>query len=218
MFERPFKLKNNDQQRVFFTSDTHFSHNHEFIYKARGYDNREEHDNALIKKINGLVRPEDILFHLGDFCLNLQDSDYREIVRRINCQNIHYIWGNHNSRIRKQYEDAVLSEFKRDDIEVYPLTVGKLTYQGYYREITVEGQQIVLHHYPHDVFNQQRKRAWQLSGHSHGNNPKTQIQSPNQKILDVGWDAHKRPLSFKEIQKIMGAKALLLPKKSLTLD
>ena len=206
MFERPLKLTHNDSHRVYFTSDTHFNHDQKFIYESRGYKNRYEHNDALINKINELVRAQDILFHLGDFCLNIQMEEFNTLIKRINCQHIHYIWGNHNSRIRELYEETMSREFQRNDIEVYPYTVGRLIYQGYYKEITVEGQAIVLHHYPHDIFNQQQKSSWQLSGHSHYGNPRTQVTFIDKKILDVSWDGHKKPLSFTEIQKIMSNK------------
>ena len=205
MFERPLKLMHNDSHKVFFTSDTHFRHNQSFIFETRGYKNRYEHDDALIAKINEVVRTEDTLIHLGDFCLNITLPEFNEILARINCQNVAYIWGNHNSCIRRYYEDAVATEYDKD-IEVYPYAVGKLTYLGYYKELIVNGHMIVIHHYPHQIFNQMQQGAWQLSGHSHYSNPTTQLDHPDNKILDVGWDGHGKPLSFPEIQKIMMTK------------
>jgi calcineurin-like phosphoesterase family protein len=212
MFERPLKINHNDDHKVFFTSDTHFNHDKPFIYEARGYKTRYEHNDALIAKINELVRPQDTLIHLGDFCLNITPPEFNEILARINCQNILYIWGNHNSCIRKYYEDAVrghlnMVRFNGEDsnegISVYPYKVGKLTFLGDYKEIIVNGHMIVIHHYPHQIFNQMQKGAWQLSGHSHYTNPTTRLENPVNKILDVGWDGHAKPLSFPEIQKIM---------------
>ena len=202
MFERPLKLIHNDDHKVFFTSDTHFRHNQSFIFEARGYKDRYEHDDALIAKINEVVRPEDTLFHLGDFCLNITPPEFESILSRINCNNIAYIWGNHNSCIRRFYEDAVTTQYGID-MEVYPYAIGKLTYLGYYKELIVNGHMIVIHHFPHQIWNQMQKGAWQLSGHSHYTNPTTQVEYPDNKILDVGWDGHGKPLSFPEIQKIM---------------
>jgi calcineurin-like phosphoesterase family protein len=157
----------------------------------------------LIAKINEVVRPEDTLIHLGDFCLNITPPEFEEILRRINCDNILYIWGNHNSCIRRMYEETLEGLYQRNDIEIYPYKIGKITYLGYYKELIVNGHMIVIHHYPHQIFNQMQKGAWQLSGHSHYTNPTTQVENTDNKILDVGWDGHGKPLSFPEIQKIM---------------
>ena len=203
MFERPLKLIHNDDHRVYFTSDTHFNHDKVFIYESRGYKNRYEHNDALVEKINEVVRPEDTLIHLGDFCLNITMPEYEQLLGRLNCQHIGYIWGNHNSCIRRKYEETLSDEYRHKDIEVYPHTIGKITYLGYYKEIVVNGHQIILHHYPHQIWNQMQKGAWQLSGHSHYTNPTTQLDNPDNKILDVGWDGHGKPLAFNEIQKIM---------------
>jgi calcineurin-like phosphoesterase family protein len=214
MFERPLKIIHDELQRVYFTSDTHFNHNQKFIYESRGYKSVTEHNDALIHKINEVVRSQDILIHLGDFCLNITTDEFNNILSRINCQNIIYIWGNHNSCIRKHYEDAVslhldtvkfsnYNDQLNNNINVYPYKVGKLTFLGDYKEIIVNGQLIVLHHYPHQIFNGMRKNTWQLSGHSHYTNPTTRADSTENKILDVSWDGHAKPLSFSDIQKIM---------------
>jgi calcineurin-like phosphoesterase family protein len=206
MFERPLKINHSDNQRVYFTSDTHFNHDKDFVYSSRGYKDRYEHNDALIAKINELVRPQDVLFHLGDFCLNITMPEFEQLIARINCNNIYYIWGNHNSCIRRQYEETLRGEYQRDDIEVYPYKVGKITYLGDYKEVMVNGHLIVLHHYPHQIWNQMQKFTWQLSGHSHYTNPTTQLENVNNRILDVGWDGHSKPLAFNEIQKIMANK------------
>jgi len=212
MFERPLKLTHSENHKVYFTSDTHFNHAKNFIFEARGYKSVAEHNDALIAKINEVVRPEDTLIHLGDFCLNITPPEFESILSRINCNNILYIWGNHNSCIRRIYEDAVAGHLNlvrfnginpNDGVEVYPYTIGKITYLGYYKELIVNGHMIVIHHYPHQIFNQMQKGAWQLSGHSHYTNPTTQVENTDNKILDVGWDGHGKPLSFPEIQKIM---------------
>lgn len=208
MFERPLKLTHNEDQKVFWTSDTHFYHNREFIYEKRGYTSRDEHTDGLINIINQLVRPQDILIHTGDFCLNISMQEFLSVLDRINCENIYYIWGNHNSRIRQYYEDSITKQYGSNDIEVYPHRVGKINFLGYYKEIIVNGQLIVLSHYPIQIFNQQQKGAWCLGGHSHYTNADTQEKCEYGKILDVGWDGFGQPLSFDDLSQIMSKKSL----------
>ncbi len=208
MFERPLKLNYNDDHGVFFTSDTHFNHAKNFIFEARGYKSVTEHNDALIAKINEVVRPQDTLIHLGDFCLNITPPEFESILRRINCDNILYIWGNHNSCIRRMYEETLEGLYQRNDIEIYPYKIGKITYLGYYKELIVNGQMIVIHHYPIYSWNSMRKGSWCLHGHEHCAVIDHLPDGDGGKILDVGWDYYKSPVSFNEIQKIMHKKQI----------
>ena len=56
-------LKNN----IFFTSDTHFGHANIIKYAHRPYTDVDEMNKALIDNWNSVVKPNDIVFHLGDF-------------------------------------------------------------------------------------------------------------------------------------------------------
>jgi calcineurin-like phosphoesterase family protein len=79
--------------KIFFTSDTHFSHDKEFLYKARGFDSPQEMNEEIIKRWNSVVSKEDEVYHLGDIVL----SNVEEGVECINKLNgiIHLIRGNH---------------------------------------------------------------------------------------------------------------------------
>lgn len=56
------------QPVAFVVSDTHFGHNRiiEFERDARPFDTIEEHDKELLYRWNAVVRPCDIVWHLGD--------------------------------------------------------------------------------------------------------------------------------------------------------
>ena len=41
-------------KKIYFSSDLHFSHNKDFIYKARGFTSIEEHDEEIIKRFNSI--------------------------------------------------------------------------------------------------------------------------------------------------------------------
>lgn len=52
----------------YFISDTHFGHKSIISYDRTNFNTVEEHDRAIIKKIESLhLTDEDRLFHLGDF-------------------------------------------------------------------------------------------------------------------------------------------------------
>ena len=81
-------LRLKKDQKVFFTSDTHFGHNKSFLWGKRGFSCIKDHDDTIIDNINSVVKTDDILFHLGDFCLNSTESDCKSYIQRIKCNNI----------------------------------------------------------------------------------------------------------------------------------
>ena len=83
---------------IFFTSDTHFGHDREFLWGPRGFTSFQEHDEAIIKNWNETVGPDDIVYHLGD--LMLGDNVHGiECVKRLN-GHIKLIRGNHDTDAR----------------------------------------------------------------------------------------------------------------------
>jgi calcineurin-like phosphoesterase family protein len=90
---------------IWFTSDTHFGHNREFIYKPRGFDNIWEHDKTIMENWNKVVQPEDDVYHLGDIMLG--DNIYGLSCLKNLKGNIHIIKGNHDTNTRMNlYKDC----------------------------------------------------------------------------------------------------------------
>ena len=54
---------------IWFTSDTHFSHCNIIKYCNRPFKDVDEMNKILIQNWNNVVRPDDIVWHLGDFAL-----------------------------------------------------------------------------------------------------------------------------------------------------
>lgn len=55
------------EQKIYFTSDTHFGSNRTLELLRRPFESVEEMDNAMIEKWNAKVTPNDIVCHIGDF-------------------------------------------------------------------------------------------------------------------------------------------------------
>jgi calcineurin-like phosphoesterase family protein len=153
-----------------FCSDFHFEHKNIVKYSNRPWlqeDNTEE----LIKRWNERVGMYDDVYHLGDFAfLYPKKLDHLlEIIKQLN-GNIHFIRGNHcDKRLWQLLEDShvVHAAWVKD-----------------YHEMTVQGQRLVLCHYPMEVWNGSHHGSWMLHGHCHGSLP------PRGKRLDVGIDNH----------------------------
>jgi calcineurin-like phosphoesterase family protein len=201
------KFNHNKESKIYFTSDSHFGHKQPFIYEKRGYSSVDEHDDFIVYTINDHVRENDILIHLGDFCLNSNREHFDNIIDNINCNNIYYIWGNHNAIIKDVYKECLLQYNIPPKTNMYPVTYNnKLTFLGPYKEISINGRLIVICHYPIEIWNQQQRDVWHLCGHSHHGNPTTLPHNNFGKCLDVGWDGYSRPLSFDEVKSVMDKK------------
>lgn len=173
-------------QTSWFTSDTHFGHENVIKYSNRPFRDKWDMDDGIIENWNSKVKPGDIVYHVGDVFFCSQDRAL-SILDRLNGQ-IFLIMGNHDKTIRKS--SALRGRF----IKVCD-----------YHEVTIEGQKIVLCHYPMMTWNQSGRGSWMLHGHCHGN-----LTYPYEaKIHDVGVDPNKYvPMSFDDIKKIMDKKAI----------
>jgi len=216
------RLKQTDDQKVYFISDLHHFHNPVRwavpLWKQRGYESVTEMNEDQITTINKIVRPNDILWHLGDITLNCSESQFEEFITRLQCQNIYCLWGNHNSptwaiyqrQIQKIKDTTKVHELtgSAEDIEIYPLRYRNLVFFGNYQELVVDGQCMVLEHYPVHVWNNMKDGVWHLCGHSHYNLPFSKAENLESKILDVGWDGQLKPYSMDDLRTIMNKKKI----------
>ena len=82
----------------FYTADTHFGHALMLSETAcaRPFVTTREMDEFLIDGWNAAVRPDDVVYHLGDFAFGLRDeARVRSVFRRLNGRKV-LILGNHD--------------------------------------------------------------------------------------------------------------------------
>jgi len=166
---------------IFFTSDTHYGHANVIKYSNRPFQDVDEMNEMMIKNWNDVVRPGDLVYHLGDFAFTTLEKA-TEIARRLNGQK-YLVFGNHDKRLRKERDFLAQWVWAKD-----------------FAEIKVGDQKIVLCHYAMLVWNQSHRGAWNLHGHSHGNLP----VDKHALRIDVGvdcWDYE--PVSYDEIADVM---------------
>jgi calcineurin-like phosphoesterase family protein len=86
---------------TWFTSDTHFGHRNILVYesKHRPFATIEEMNEALVERWNSVVNPDDVVYHLGDFCLNKSSI---AIASRLHGKKI-LILGNHDTFRAEDY-------------------------------------------------------------------------------------------------------------------
>jgi calcineurin-like phosphoesterase family protein len=198
---------NNPNINHWITSDLHLNHNKDFLYKKRGFNNIEEHNETILNNINALVQPDDILFSLGDFCLTTPEEKFEELINKINCKNIYLIWGNHPNPIKKIYYREIEKQYG-PDIDVYPYRYKNIVFVGYHLECIIQGKYVVLNHFPIEVWENMKDGAYMLCGHSHYSLNRTRKDSVDGLTLDCGWEGHNSIYNFNEIVSIMKTKTI----------
>lgn len=170
---------------IYFSSDWHIGHNKEFLYKPRGFNSIEEHDEQIITNCNSIVGPEDELWILGDLAMSNNIEEWDKVYNTLICQNIHFIVGNHdtNNKINRYMTQYGFELHGYADIFKYS-----------------KRRVFYLSHFPTIVgnFEDGKPSMWNLSGHTHSKE-KFSIY-PN--IYNVSLDAHDCfPISIVDIMK-----------------
>lgn len=225
---------------IWFTSDTHYNHKNivrgtaewENKQRCRNFDTLEEHNNKLVENFNRLVKPEDTLYHLGDWSFGGVNSIW-EFRKQLVCKDIHLILGNHDHHIEKDKRITMpKEEFIKYDYLLAHDIIGSTAYVDlqqlfssvqHYREISINKQQIILCHYGMRVWNRSHHGSWMLYGHSHGtlDHMTPKFTNPtwigdnyfvkNYKTMDVGVDTNDLlPYSISELHDVMVRKEVLL--------
>jgi calcineurin-like phosphoesterase family protein len=193
------KLTDEVYNNLYVTSDTHFNHNQDFVYKKRGYESTEMMTQDMIEIINSTVGENGILLHLGDFCLNTTQEQYHYILSRLRIKEIWMLWGNHNNPIQKSYGGT------REQVTAYNQGIF-IRYLNHYFTFRKGKNVFVCFHFPVQVWDGMNNGTMHLCGHSHGSNNISRPENKTHKILDCGWDIHKKPLTMAEIESIMSNK------------
>jgi calcineurin-like phosphoesterase family protein len=162
---------------VWFSSDTHFLH--AMVAGKRGFASSAEHDEAVTERWNRLVRPGDLVWHLGDVGLG-NETRVLEQAARLNGRK-QLVTGNHDPcwpghRDSRKHQRRWLEVFE----SVQP-----------FAKIRLDGRHALLSHFPYegdhtgeDRATQYRLRdegAWLIHGHTH----LTNRLGPNPRYLTI---------------------------------
>ena len=173
--------------KIFFTSDLHFGHKNIIRFDNRPFTSVEQMDRVLIENWNNKVSDDDTTYVLGDISW-YNDGKTEEIFSQLRGSKI-LIKGNH---------DHVTSATRRIFKEIYD-----------YKEISINGNKIVLCHYPIVFFNSHHYGAYMFYGHVHNSHEWQMTDSYRYELeqLDVRCNAYNvgimvqnyEPVTFEEI-------------------
>lgn len=157
--------------KIWLTSDLHFNHDKDFIWKARGFESVQEMNEAIVKNFNSVVAPEDTVYILGDNMMGMDMNSGLAYLRRLNGIKYAAI-GNHDT-------DARIEAYRKAGIFA--------DIQFGYR-IKVKGKVYILTHYPTVTANGDDLRVVNLYGHTHQEQSNFFEERPY--MYHVGLDSH----------------------------
>ena len=194
-----------DRQKIWFVSDTHFGHVsilyfHPLRREACGVTLEElqadknsaiaKHDQWLINKWNSVVRKQDTVYFLGDFCL--KNKEYTEnILRQLKGKKF-LIRGNHDKSLNglENYFEWV------GDIKEAKFTNNQFKFIDPNETFCVE-----MCHFPMLTWNRRPHGTCMVHGHSHGN-ANIINELTDELRVDVGLDNQYWDYNFVELEQL----------------
>lgn len=169
---------------IWFTSDWHFCHDREFIYKPRGFSNVTDMNAAIIKNHNEVVNYDDDVYCLGDCILNNLEEGLKCIKQLKG--NIHIIKGNHDTDKKIEAYKTCYNVIEICDIKIIKYSKKLRFYLSHYPTITA------------NFYKPGRPILWNLSGHTHSSEKYSNYPC----VYNVAQDAHNcYPVSIEQIIK-----------------
>lgn len=208
---------------IYIISDTHFGHKNiasknDSSWKEgqRHYNSLHEMNKDLIEGINKTVGQDDVLYHLGDWSFGGIENVWN-FRKRIICENVHLILGNHDHHIENDKIIQILDEDKDLCFNRFggfsAIKAGDLfSSVSHVKEIKVNGKTFFLSHYSHRVWPGSHKGVYHLYGHSHDSLDCDRDSGKlieYGKSMDCGIDSairilgEARPFALSEITRIL---------------
>jgi len=161
--------ENWDVDKIYFTSDLHFFHANILKWASdtrRGIDIHAMNEN-IVEEWNKKVTHDGLVYLLGDISWR-GVRETNEILNRLN-GTIRLVKGNHDDSNLRSGGIGKRFEWVKD-----------------YHEVKIEGQKLIMMHYPISAWRDKDHGSLHLYGHTHGQQSHASSQDDNS--LDVGID------------------------------
>jgi calcineurin-like phosphoesterase family protein len=212
LFYKPVKISSTDHD-VLFWGCMHYGHDPKWdvpIWKTRGYNSSFEHDEGLIRNWNKKASASTIGFLLGDTIFG-HNADERliSLFRRLDFKELYILPGNHQAGYKQLIERA------QDNILLPSASEYKqVHFVPNYLETVVNGQAIVMSHYPILSWNGAGKGAYHIFAHVHGNLNRSELGRMYLKTglnYEVSVENCPSPITFGELRAEMRKKVQSCP-------
>lgn len=91
---------------LYVSGDHHLGHENILDYCKRPFKSIIHHNMELIRRWNAVVKPEDTVIHLGDFCFERGEQDHRYWRKQLN-GDIVFIQGNHDNHHDAPFQSLI---------------------------------------------------------------------------------------------------------------
>lgn len=214
VFYKPVKVSSTDHD-VLFWGCMHYGHDPKWdvpIWKTRGYNSSEEHDEGLIKNWNSKANKNTIGFLLGDTIFgHMADERLLKLFNRLTFKELYILPGNHQAGYKQLLNSCDGNNIKAQLVDGYEKTIH---FVPNYLEVVVNGQAIVCSHFPILSWNAQAKGSYHLFAHVHGNLGRSELGRLYLSTglnYEVSVEVNPFPLTFGEIRAIMRSKKQTVP-------
>jgi|SRR5665213_1530249 len=157
-------------------ADPHFGHEGIIKMCGRPFANAAEMNHAMASSWRSVVRPDDTVIVVGDFAHRMKPEDLRKLFNSLPGRK-HLVCGNHDDKHTRG-----LGWESQNDLW----------------HVSVDGQNLVLCHYPLLTWAKIRRGALHLYGHTHGRIPGN-VQSADIGVDVMGW----APVRLAQIKEYM---------------
>lgn len=167
---------------IWLTSDWHFNHDREFIWKPRGFTSVQEMNTEIVRRHNEVIKPEDTVYILGDVMLGGQDESGLEFIKAVNGNKI-IIAGNHDTDRRRELYQSRLNIPVHDAL--------RIRHNGYH---------LYLSHFPTLTSNLEKESLKQCTINAYGHTHQTTNFFEDRPFMyHVGVDSHNcYPVSIEQ--------------------
>lgn len=161
--------------KIWFTSDTHFSHQRTLDLSKRPYNSVSEMNMDMVIKWNSLVGRDDTVYHLGDF----GNYGFRKVLNG----RIILLLGNYE---RKDIEDSIVTIEELENKYLFETVVDSKSLKQ-----LIADKKYELVHEPTNAITD----VFKLFGHIH------KLQMVKRNGLNVGVDCHNfYPISLETVE------------------
>ncbi len=174
---------------LYFTADLHLGHANIIRHCGRPFASVEDMDRCLIDNWNRRIRPEDTVYILGDLMFACKDP--AAYLTQLAGQK-HLIVGNHDAvwmkRLRKIHPGLLEHAF----VSIQPMA-----------ELRVDGEAVILCHYPMMTWDGYLTGAYHIYGHIHNQTASAYwpLLAGMDRALNAGVEVnHYQPVTLEELK------------------